>query len=364
MATFGDALAALEAFRVNLVDQQITAAPEAHAMAFRAAVQTGGRSVLRTVHATGVGVRGEVATPGRNDFVIKVYVFNEADVEPASREPLLRKQTEGVDVDVEFLPVQAAFGGSRHRPLPQRATAPKRARPQATPAQHQQRRRPVPGGVEIGPLGGNFVGTLGCFVRSGSGQSGPLFVLSNNHVLADVNRFPLGTQHTQPFSARPADVIAALADFEPIRFPAAGSQPRNVIDAAIASVINPANVVLGTMLNIPNYTPQLLAPVPGMRVTKAGRTTGVTTGTIRAIRVRGVQVNYGTQQNPIIGTFDNAITIVGDGGRPFSNPGDSGSVILEQASGRPVALLFAGDATTTTACDVAAACNRFNVRPV
>jgi hypothetical protein len=90
----------------------------------------------------------------------------------------------------------------------------------------------------------------------------------------------------------------------------------------------------------------------------------VTSGTIRAIRVRGVQVNYGTRQNPIIATFDNAITITGAAGTSFSNPGDSGSVILDQQSGRPVALLFAGDATTTTACDVAAACNRFNVRPV
>src|SRR6185295_5755963 len=179
------------------------------------------------------------------------------------------------------------------------------------PAQHQQRRRPVPGGVEIGPLGGNFVGTLGCFVRRGAGNSGPLFVLSNNHVLADVNRFPLGTQFTQPFSANPADVIATLSDFEPIRFPGPGSQPRNVIDAAIAGVTDPRLVVLGRMLNIARYTPQLLAPRPGMTVTKAGRTTGVTRGTIRAIRVRGVLVNYGTRQNPIIATFDNAITITG-----------------------------------------------------
>jgi hypothetical protein len=137
-----------------------------------------------------------------------------------------------------------------------------------------------------------------------------------------------------------------------------------VIDAAIAVVTDPAQVVTGRMLNIRHYVPQLLAPRPGMKVTKAGRTTGVTTGIIRAIRVRGVQVNYGTRQNPIIGTFDNAITIVGNHGMPFSKPGDSGSVILDQATGRPVALLFAGDATTTTACDVSAACARFNVHPV
>jgi hypothetical protein len=359
MATFGDALAALEDFRTMLVFEQTNAPiPHAHALAFRAVAGGEREPAVRTVHATGVGIRKGLTRPKATDFVLKVYVFDEADVSKAAADALLGRPHQGVDVDVERLPVQVAFA----RKLPRRARATK---PKAgTPAQHRQRVRPVPAGVEIGPLGGHFVGTLGCFVRRGPGDSGPLFVLSNNHVLADVNRFPLGTPHTQPFSGSPADVLAALSDFEPLRFPAAGSQPRNVIDAAIASVVNPAQVVLGRMCNISNYTPQLLAPRPGMAVTNAGRTTGVTVGTIQAIRVRGVQVNYGTRQQPIIATFDNAITILGEDGAPFSDPGDSGSVILDQASGRPVALLFAGDDRTTTACDIAAACTRFNVRPV
>lgn len=354
MATFGEALAALEDFRADLVHEQMNApVPEAQAMAFRASAGAAGDIPLRNVHATGVGVRGGQGQPGPGDFVIKVYVFDEAAVQAAAQS-FLSGEYQGVEIDVEQLPVQVAFGKVKGR---KPAAA-------ANPAQHRQRRRPVPGGVEIGPRGGNFVGTLGCFVRRGPGGDGPLFVLSNNHVLADVNRFSIGTQFTQPFSANPADVIASLSDFEPIRFPAPGSQPRNVIDAAIAGVTDPTQVVLERILNIGNYTPQLLSPRPGMAVTKSGRTTGVTRGTIRAIRVRGVQVNYGTRQNPIIATFDNAITVTGSGGAAFSGPGDSGSVILDTTSGRPVALLFAGDGTTTTACDVAAACARFNVRPV
>jgi hypothetical protein len=353
MATFGGALAALEDFRATLVNEQMRAmVPAAQAMAFRASAGTAGDTPLRKVHATGVGIRGDEADPKPDDFVIKVFVFDKEDVHAATTEAFLREPYQGVEIDVEHLPVQVAFD---------KAKAPKPAAAD-NPAQHQQRRRPVVGGVEIGPLGGNFVGTLGCFVRRGPGDDGPLFVLSNNHVLADVNRFPLGTRFTQPFSADPADVIAALSDFEPIHFPSPGSQPRNVIDAAIASVTTD-QVTLGKLLNISKYTPQLLAPRPGMKVIKSGRTTGVTKGTIRAIRVRGVQVNYGTRQNPIIATFDNAITITGTGGA-FSSPGDSGSVILDKASGRPVALLFAGDGVTTTACDVAAACSRFNVHPV
>jgi hypothetical protein len=290
MATFGEALAALEDFRTNLVQAQMNAPqPDAHAMAFRASAGVMSESPFHSVHATGVGAKGDTAKPGPTDFVIKVYVFNKSDVQLASSEPLLSRALQGVEIDVEHLPVQVAFAKAK--------TKKPKAKPAAgAPGQHQQRRRPVPGGVEIGPLGGNFVGTLGCFVRRGPGNSGPLFVLSNNHVLADVNRFALGTKFTQPFSASPTDVIAALSDFEPIRFPSPGSQPRNVIDAAIASVADPGQVVLGRMLNIANYTPQLLAPRPGMAVTKAGRTTGVTSGTIRAIRVRGVQVNYGTRQ--------------------------------------------------------------------
>jgi hypothetical protein len=81
------------------------------------------------------------------------------------------------------------------------------------------------------------------------------------------------------------------------------------------------------------------------------------------IRVNGVTVNYGTQQNPVIATFDNCVQIAGQTGRPFSAPGDSGSAILDAATGRPVALLFAGNGSSTTACDLATVCTRFNVVP-
>jgi hypothetical protein len=102
-----------------------------------------------------------------------------------------------------------------------------------------------------------------------------------------------------------------------------------------------------------------------MKVIKSGRTTGVTTGTITAIKVNGVRVNYADRgQPPKIATFNNCVEIVGDNGIPFSNPGDSGSVILEASTGKPVALLFAGDGVTTTACDLPSLCRRLNVVPV
>src|SRR5437762_110279 len=106
MATFGEALAALEDFRANLVDEQMSAAiPEAHAFAFRSVVGAIGESVLRNVHATGVGVRGNSDDPKPQNFVIKVYVFEKGDVHNAAAEPLLSRPLQGVEIDVEHLPV-------------------------------------------------------------------------------------------------------------------------------------------------------------------------------------------------------------------------------------------------------------------
>jgi len=348
MATFKDAFAALDDYRLELLrSQQEEDAPSA------AFVARGAFSAFATpltnVHATGVGLRIRQGKILDDDFVIKVYVFDKQDL--GSRAPkITRGEFQGIGIDVEHLPVQQAL------------LKPRRAKAQATtnPTQHQVRRRPVVGGLQISPLGANFVGTLGCLVIRGS----QLFALSNNHVLADTNKLPIGTPIVQPFGSNPADVFARLTDFEQIRFPQpGGSTPRNRMDAAIAAVTDPALVRTRSIFGISNYNPLLVAARPGMNVTKSGRTTGVTRGRITAIRVNGVTVNYGTQQSPVIGTFDNCVQISGPVGLSFSRPGDSGSAILEASSGRPTALLFAGNGQSTTACDLTGVCARFNVVP-
>ena len=66
-----------------------------------------------------------------------------------------------------------------------------RIRARATPW-YRSRQRPLLIGSSTGFIGTGFImaGTLGCFVRSGS--SSVLYILSNNHVLADENRYPKG----------------------------------------------------------------------------------------------------------------------------------------------------------------------------
>jgi hypothetical protein len=349
MANFAEAYAALDDYRLAVLSAQQNETVPASAKAFSA---RGAFSAFATpmsnVHATGVGIRLRSGKVVENDFVLKIYVFDKQDL--GSRTPSITKGNfQGIGIDVEYLPVQQALAAGRRSTVTQATT----------PSQHQQRRRPVIGGVQISPSGANFVGTLGCLVRRGS----QLFALSNNHVLADTNRLPLGTSIVQSFGSATTDVFARLFDFDTIRFPSPGVAPRNRMDAAIAAITSTGLVAQATMFGIANYVPQLLAARPAMRVTKSGRTTGVTQGQITAIRVNGVTVNYGTQQNPVIGTFDNCVQIVGSIGHPFSAPGDSGSAILESSTGRPVALLFAGNGASTTACDLTAVCTRFNVVP-
>lgn len=375
MARFEDVLAALSHYRIELqagvlrdIERQTAPAgdlPIAEAQPMRALSRGGASPALATpltnVHATGVGVRVRSGQVVPDEFVLKVYVFEKLDLGDAA--PALTTKFSDIDIDVEPLPVQLAGARTAQR----RRAAPATRAPAAIA--NRDRVRPIPGGLSISPLNAQFIGTLGCFVRGVASGAEQIFALSNNHVLADVNSLPIGTIIVQPGpeigNTVPADAFAALSNFIPVQFPASRApQVVNHFDAAIARVTDTTLIRMASMFGIANYSPNLAAPVPGTPVTKSGRTTGATTGVVTAIHVNGVQINYGTQTNPRIAVFDDVIEIAGDGGRPFSLPGDSGSVILEVNSGRPVALLFAGDGRNTDACDLAGVCRQFQVLPV
>ncbi len=333
------------------------------------AFSTGGASPafatpLTNVHATGVGVRVRGGKVIPDEFVIKVYVFEKLKL--GKETPDLMKSFGDIQVDVEPLPVQLASARTPRR------LSRRESRAQAAPVveiENRKRFRPIPGGVSISPLNARYVGTLGCFVKGVSAGAEQIFALSNNHVLADVNSLPIGTMIVQPGpemgSTSQEDVFAALSSFLPVRFAATRFERlSNFFDAAIAQVSDLTKISRGSIFGVANYDPTLDAPLPGMEVTKSGRTTGVTDGIITAVHVNSVQINYGTQANPRIAVFDDTIEIVSEGDQPFSLPGDSGSVIVNKTNGRPVALLFAGDGRTTTACDMGGLCRQLQVVPV
>ncbi|WP_405058727.1 hypothetical protein OG474_39185 [Kribbella sp. NBC_01505] len=113
-----------------------------------------------------------------------------------------------------------------------------------------QKLRPVMQGAGIANIDGLGTGTLGAVVRDRT--DGSICVLSNNHVLANVNAGQVGQLITQPGfdggGTKPENAIAKLKRFVPLSFNPA--QPGRV-DAAIAQVINPdlmsKNVAYGLM---------------------------------------------------------------------------------------------------------------------
>jgi hypothetical protein len=392
MATYGECLAALPAFRNDLLRQpSLSPADSAAPLAFspRGAFAAFARP-LSNVHATGVGIRNRSGKYVRGEHVIKVFVFDKVEGDVPGI-PSSYGNSGGIPVDVEQLPIQVIRDGKGRQKEHTRAGVKERTKkvepagaqavsaggpalfsaPQAIPGQ-RERIRPIVGGVSISPLNANFVGTLGCFLLRNNVDTEEVFVLSNNHVLADVDRLPRGTLVVQP-----GDVFATLHTAFPIQFPTGITQPVfNRFDAAIANVTNGQIIQRGQMFgmievdqpnpnNSPVYDPsRVVSPEPDMRVMKMGRTTGFTRGIITSTNVQGVQVNYGTQQFPRVAVYRGVITIVGDDGNPFSLPGDSGSVILEETTGHPVGLLFAGDGVKTMACDLGALCQQLNAWPI
>ncbi len=203
------------------------------------------------------------------------------------------------------------------------------------------RQRPLEAGLSVSVLvpGVAFSGTLGFIVEDETAY----YALSNNHVLANVNDSQPGDPVLQPStgdgntSAR--NMIGVLDRFVPISF-----QRSNLVDCAVAELFPDMEFWLGWTEAIPGV-------VSGVRevsvddlerpVTKAGRTTGVTSGRITSVNVDQLQVNMGTEANPLIAQFSDQIEVIGDNGKPFSLGGDSGSLIVD-TTGKAVSLLFAG----------------------
>ena len=229
----------------------------------------------------------------------------------------------------------------------------------------RERMRPALAGVS---LGHRLItaGTLGCLVQ----KNGRVYVLSNNHVMANSNNASRGDSILQPGPAdgglHPQDQLAALSEFVPIVYEqnatvcpiaaatvrvlnlaaaAIGSSTRlkavsiapveNRVDCAIAELRSPSDgsaEVLG-LGQISGVAEGAL----GMGVRKSGRTTGVTGGTIQQVDV-SVRVNFGSGLTAL---FVDQLMAGG-----MSQGGDSGSAVLDERN-NIVGLLFAGGPSTT-----------------
>ena len=208
----------------------------------------------------------------------------------------------------------------------------------AQPARH----RPASGGASVGLAYVNGAGTFGCLVEDSLGDR---YFLSNNHVIADINRAPIGSPIIQPAKfdggVSPRDNIARLAAFEPIDFAGA-----NRVDAALGALTDPAIAAPGALTLGPFADP----PVPGavgQRVRKHGRTTAHTRGTVVDASFDGF-VDYGPAG---VAWFEDQIVVEGEG-TAFAAAGDSGALVVDEGN-HLLALLFAGDDRRTLSNPIA-----------
>jgi hypothetical protein len=228
--------------------------------------------------------------------------------------------------------------------------------------------RPAPGGVSIGHYQVT-AGTLACIVHDR--KTGGRLILSNNHVLANSNNARKGDPVLQPAPADGGtggeDVIGYLERFVEIEFTSGPANCR--IASALACLANGLAAVLGSSHRLQAVRKNPLAsnlvdaaiakPVDegivredvleigvlggvyparlGMGVRKFGRTTGLTTGSIRVMDA-SVTVMYGAQE----ARFEDQLVT-----SPISEPGDSGSVVVDRDSLLAVGLLFAGSNQAT-----------------
>lgn len=213
------------------------------------------------------------------------------------------------------------------------------ARPAAASADdepwHQQRRRPLLPGSSVAHFKVT-AGTLGAFVK----RKGRVHILSNNHVLANEDRASARDAILQPGpfdgGRRTRDRVASLDRW--IRLRPSGA---NLVDAALG-LLEVEDFDASTLRRIVGGRNRRLAGVgtdidEGMRVYKVGRTTGATAGRVTAFALDNVVVAFDAGNV----RFDDQVEIESAGSRPFSDGGDSGSLIVN-ADIQAVALLFAG----------------------
>lgn len=217
-------------------------------------------------------------------------------------------------------------------------------------AQHKTKQTPP---VKMGTSGGSLNdrsnafccgGTLGALVT----RDNVLSILSNNHILARSGSAAAGEDTIQP----------ALIDTgcNGTNSNVVGDFPGNYVplgtgnvDAAISTARSGMVDGTGAIIDVGVPCTNVEAPSVGLPVTKSGRTTGQTTGTIQSINA-SVSIQYQKGCNSgkkFTVSYSNQIVVTAGSGS-FSAGGDSGSLIVSNdGTLNPVGLLFAGNSSQT-----------------
>lgn len=298
-----------------------------------------------TVHAVGVGQKmsGGNAT---DTLCVRFYVSQKLPLSLLPPAYTLPKVIDGIETDVvESAPALLT------QPTLRQKTSVDRSRSQAPVSvaqidtcsqDRQKRQRPLVAGISTA-VRTITAGTLGAFCRSTQPADGSsdVFILSNNHVLADVNSAAIGEDIYQPSPSdggMPTDGVADLARFVRIEL---GGTLDNRVDAAIAKLR--ANTAYTARICSIGALQGVAAATFQMKVRKHGRTTGLTHGVISDLDYDAL-VGMDHTNPGVVAKFIDQIRI--EAAAPFASfgkGGDSGSLVVAlDGPIKAVGLYFAG----------------------
>jgi hypothetical protein len=275
------------------------------------------------MHAIGIGFKVVKGKPTRT-LSVRMYVTRKLPRSLVPAKARLPANLDGVPTDVIEAPPAYLAAAALPPPCSIRRT---------------RLQRPVCPGISASNAAVN-AGTISMICRSRlPADAGKLFVLGNNHTLADLGAAQLGSAIVQPSPADGGDAtgrIATLARFVPI-----DDRPTatNEVDVALAELVAGVASTAGICsIGIPQGTAD---PVFGTVVLKHGRTTGLTRGIIDDPSVDAL-VPLSRHNPGRMARFVKQIRIVPSAGMSlFAQPGDSGALVTTSPGNRVVGLLFA-----------------------
>jgi hypothetical protein len=252
----------------------------------------------------GIGIaEREIAGSFASEPAIAVYVERKASSAAVDDVALVPQEYDGVPTDV----IESG------RLLPQTGRG---------------RYRPAQAGVSVAHHA-STAGTFGFLAK----RDGGLYVVSNNHVLAQENEAAQGDSILQPGprdGGESADEIAKLAAWQSLDFSGAD----NLVDAACAQTEE--GLVSDKVYGVGALDWQPRVASRGLVVRKRGRTTELTQGVVRDVDAT-IRMPY----RKGVAVLAKQILVRGVD-RRFSEPGDSGSLVFAEETRQPVGLLCGG----------------------
>jgi hypothetical protein len=309
------------------------------------------RSASRNVHAVGIGQRiAEGKQTG--EPCVRIYVVQKLPKSLLPPRDLLPESIDGVPVDVIETPPAFLHAKARRKERPSASTAftiaevrrstisTSAAAPPCT-TNRRKAQRPIIAGISVGHRNVT-AGTIGYFCNSVAAGDDPanVYILSNNHVLADTNIGEPGDDVFQPGpidGATDIDAVAVLHRYVDMQL---NGTSVNSVDCALAAM-RPGTEHRLEICRIGRITGRIPA-VENMLVRKHGRTTGYTEGKVTDVNYTAL-VGMDNLNPSVVGRFENQIRIEAANGFPaIGLGGDSGSLVVDLNSASAVGLYFAG----------------------